>query len=208
MRKGLAQDSDGVWWYHSGERRARAKVVTCETCDREFPTQPSARTVFCSTECQRQTCSVCGVRFTPATNRVRYCSDRCKYGEASCETCGKSFTPGRGDRKRFCSNQCAYTSGLAVGFKRYTAEGYVEMKVPEGTPGAGRRGKFSAGWMLEHRFVIQQTLNRPLARHEQVHHINGVKDDNRLENLELWKLKSQVPGVRAADYHCPGCQCK
>lgn len=61
-------------------------------------------------------------------------------------------------------------------------------------------------WMLEHRFVMQQTLGRVLGPKEQVHHKNGDRRDNRPENLELWK-KSQPSGVRSADYHCPGCRC-
>lgn len=50
----------------------------------------------------------------------------------------------------------------------------------------------------QHRFVMEQKLGRPLLPDETVHHINGVRDDNRPENLELWS-KSQPPGQRMSD---------
>lgn len=76
--------------------------------------------------------------------------------------------------------------------RRANELGYVEIKV---------RGHVEAkknGWALEHRVVMSDHIGRRLTKEENVHHLNGVRDDNRLENLELW-TKSQPWGQRVSD---------
>lgn len=130
----------------------------------------------------------------------------------NCDQCGKTFE-GHG-RKLRCSPQCAQDAQRGkrnfktlhhipefhevLGMELYPdflirSDGYIEVKVPAGFPMRNSQGRCHG-----HRLVMAHCLGRPLDSSEHVHHRNGVRHDNRLENLELW-TRVLPAGIRVDD---------
>ena len=107
--------------------------------------------------------------------------------EKECENCKKVFKTyqcwiNRGESK-YCSRECANNGKNNPSWigGRIKEAGYILIYSPKHPLRAKDKR------VQEHRLVMEKHLGRYLLSTEIIHHINGIKDDNRLENLMIFK---------------------
>lgn len=171
------------------------------------------------------TCTRCGETFAMKPAYLReyrkrygknppYCSRTCaglakrlpiEQWQVACIQCGKPMPiqrrPGGtvNRQKRLCSTACRSAFRRAdwqakhadAEPTRHVKRGYVRLIIP-GTNGGAARD------VLEHRYVMERHLGRSLAPEETVHHINGDRQHNTIDNLELFSSR-HGPGQRVID---------
>lgn len=139
-------------------------------------------------------------------------NDRASRIYHACEDCGKArwVLLIRGQPRNLHCRQCARIRfGLSErgsnhsqwkNGKVQTSDGYVAVYVPGDDlffSMVGGKRKFG-GYVLEHRLIYAEHLGRCLRSYEIVHHKNGDKMDNRLDNLKLTTRKEHMQVYKSA----------
>ncbi len=178
---------------HYGRKRKykRTKII-CLHCGKEFERNNwrlkrkdrKSKDVLCSKKCSNE--------YYKSENSPSW-----KGGdkEVNCEICGKTITRSHNEYKTrkmfFCSEKCKgkWVSENMLkekhprwkGGRNKTSDGYIVIHSPN------HPNKDGGEYFKEHRLVMENALGRYLDKKEVVHHINRIRDDNRIENLKLFK---------------------
>jgi hypothetical protein len=163
----------------------------------------------------KKKCENCGIEYEkykslslPNWKKKRFCSYRCNLEyrksneqktECICENCGKKFYlyPSRvkNGRGKNCSITCKAISNSRnqSGENNYNWHGGTHMKDGYRFIYSPNHPKKNAtGYIREHIIIMEEKLGRYLEDREIVHHINHIKDDNRIENLMIMTPTSHM----------------
>ncbi len=179
-------------------------IKTCPECGKQFTDKYNTRT-FCSHQCANEnhwhtreraktvefTCKTCGKKFTcykndqrVKNNSVKYCCKQCsdearKTGQIKqCPICGKDFYT---TRHKYCSTECGHKHKIQNTIhKIYFENGYKIAYIN----GYNKKGNAKI-----HRLIMEKAIGRRLDQDEVVHHIDGNKTNNNIENLVIMSRK-------------------
>lgn len=130
-------------------------------------------------------CKTCRTNFKSKSGHLN-CFKCRKNLKVNCKLCSKEIRVNNSGKCLDCFNK---TRNKA--FRRKNKSGYILILKPE-------HPRAHNGYVLEHILVMEDFLGRKVVSPETVHHKNGKRDDNHIENLELW-TKAHPSGQRVVD---------
>jgi len=105
------------------------------------------------------------------------------------KSCGCLQKEGAAERNR---KNLGNKSSVWKGGRHKDSCGYIRIYKPDHPNSDGK------GYIGEHIFIMSEYLGRSLLENEKIHHRNGIREDNRIKNLELW-LGNHPNGQRVED---------
>jgi hypothetical protein len=129
-----------------------------------------------------------GVKKPDLNKKCEKCGKLGVYHKNRCRSCYRARL-----QRKILSDDIPVQKHAKRGEACITPDGY-RIITKKGHPNSRKKD----GRILEHTFVMSEFIKRPLIKGETVHHKNGVRDDNRIENLELWST-NHPPGQRVKD---------